>query len=234
MENNLTVNPNPLCSICNIKKFIYSCPKCKNIKYCSLICFSKHKELVNNHETPVEININKEENKKDDTILDNDIKMDEPKLSPTEIESKSSSDSSSSENENEDEEEGDEDEEEEEEEEESGEESEDEKVKIRKEPIDNSKVSRFSESLNYFKKVSDEQFQKLDNSKYINSVITVKSLQQLIIEIDQQPSDQDKIQLLQQYRKKLPEFNEFILKVLATIGCLDSLTIDENDNLIKK
>ncbi|KAM9959892.1 hypothetical protein ACTFIR_000993 [Dictyostelium discoideum] len=211
MENNLTVNPNPLCSI---------------------LCFSKHKELVNNHETPVEININKEENKKDDTILDNDIKMDEPKLSPTEIESKSSSDSSSSENENEDEEEGDE--EEEEEEEESGEESEDEKVKIRKEPIDNSKVSRFSESLNYFKKVSDEQFQKLDNSKYINSVITVRSLQQLIIEIDQQPSDQDKIQLLQQYRKKLPEFNEFILKVLATIGCLDSLTIDENDNLIKK
>ncbi|KAM9998467.1 hypothetical protein ACTFIY_008107 [Dictyostelium cf. discoideum] len=199
---------------------------------CSLICFSKHKELVNNHEIPVEININKEENKKDDNKLDNDIKMDESKSLPSEIESKSNSDSSSS-SENEDEEE-DEEEEDDEEEEESGEESEDEKVKIRKEPIDNSKVSRFSESLNYFKKVTDEQFQKLDNSKYINSVITVKSLQQLILEIDQQPSDQDKIQLLQQYRKKLPEFNEFILKVLATIGCLDSLTIDENDNLIKK
>ncbi|KAN0011679.1 hypothetical protein ACTFIU_011257 [Dictyostelium citrinum] len=189
MDNNLTKNQTkPLCSICNLKEFVYSCPKYEKIL------------------------------DQDNESTDNDIEMEES----SEIESKSDSSLSSSENE------------EDEEESQESEESEDEKVKIRKEPIDNSKVSRFSESLSYFKKVTDEQFQKLDNSKYINSVITVKSLQQLILEIDQQPTDQDRIQLLQQYRKKLPEFNEFILKVLATIDSLDSLTIDESGNLIKK
>ncbi|KAK5584920.1 hypothetical protein RB653_006538 [Dictyostelium firmibasis] len=225
MDNSTTHNKTkPLCSICNIKEFIYTCPKCKNIKYCSLVCFSKHKELVNNHEINVEINVNKE-----NKIEEKNIDRSENEKEDIEIEE------SSSQSEDENDEEFEPLENEEDSEGEFEEDSEGENVKaIRKEPIDNSKVSKFSESLSYYKKVNDEQFQKLDNSKYINNVITVKRLQQLILEIDQQPSDQDRIELLQKYRKKLPEFNDFILKVLATIDNLDSLTIDEDGNLIKK
>eukprot|EP01132_Coremiostelium_polycephalum_P004101 gene4101-5130_t len=88
--------------------------------------------------------------------------------------------------------------------------------------------------LHFYKKVTDEQFKQLDESKYIQGLLDHKDLKKLILSIDEQPFDNDRIDLLNQYRKNIPEFNEFVLKVLATIDTLDNLSIDHDGNLISK
>ncbi|KYQ88609.1 hypothetical protein DLAC_11350 [Tieghemostelium lacteum] len=167
MTNNNKIN----CSICFVNTSKYNCPKCKNIKYCSIECSNKHKEQTNDHKN----------------------------ISQNNIESNNS--------------------------------------------IENSNKPRYSGSGNinisnanlaYFKQVTEEQLKKLDDSKYIQSCITHKKLKELILEVDNKTLDYDRIDLLEQYRKNIPEFNEFILKVLTTIGTLDNLSIDNNGNLIPK
>ncbi|KAF2071655.1 hypothetical protein CYY_007030 [Polysphondylium violaceum] len=164
---------NSLCSICNSNPSKYSCPKCKDIKYCSLDCSNKHKEQVNNHETTATAVVEQKDNQ-------------ETALSTTTSNATTST---------------------------------------------TSKVTEKETSLHYFKKVCDQQLELLDQSKFIQSAITHNKLKELILEIDSKESDAERIQLLTMYRKNIPEFNEFVLQVLATIGTLDNVDIDQEGNL---
>ncbi|EGC39378.1 hypothetical protein DICPUDRAFT_86105 [Dictyostelium purpureum] len=221
-----------LCSICSTNESKYVCPKCRIVKYCSVNCFTKHKEQSHpeNSAPKTTKTTNNRVNTSDDNNNNNNNTTNHNEIVNRTDEELYNSDNSSSESDNSVESSS---------ENETDNES-DSEMEIeqppppQKKPINEPKDSKFTESLDYFKKVSDEQFEKLSNSKYINSVITHKQLKSLILEVDEQPNDFDRIRLLQEYRKKIPEFNEFILKVLATIDCLDTLTIDNDGNLIKK
>ncbi|EFA82920.1 hypothetical protein PPL_03698 [Heterostelium album PN500] len=89
-------------------------------------------------------------------------------------------------------------------------------------------------SVSFYKKVSEEQFNLLDESKYIQDAIDHKELKSLILEIDSVDDESQKILLLNKYRDTIPEFNQFVLKMLATIGTLDNLTVNETGELIPK
>eukprot|EP01133_Synstelium_polycarpum_P016101 gene16101-19158_t len=66
----------------------------------------------------------------------------------------------------------------------------------------------------------------------MQDAIIHRDLKRLILEIDSKETDEQRVQLLESYRANVPEFNEFILKMLATIGTLDNLTVDKDGNLL--
>ncbi|GAM20582.1 hypothetical protein SAMD00019534_037570, partial [Acytostelium subglobosum LB1] len=95
-------------------------------------------------------------------------------------------------------------------------------------------LSQYHQQGTFFKKVTDEQFAMLDQSTYIQTSTRHNELRQLIMEIDDIEDEQQKIQRLDHYRNTIPEFNEFVLKMLATIGSLDNLSITTDGVLTPK
>ncbi|XP_026806198.1 zinc finger HIT domain-containing protein 3 [Rhopalosiphum maidis] len=59
------------CNICEINKSKYKCPKCRNVKYCSVACYQNHLSgdcTISNHDASVEMVKNEQMYPTEDTI----------------------------------------------------------------------------------------------------------------------------------------------------------------------